>query len=124
MAFVIKSNSDIHLTKGDSMSIAIKDATSGSLYVFDAAFIAILSVKQKPKDAAFIIYKTYVPDGEGHIYITLEPADTQNVELGTYYYDVQLVNEDTEYVRTVVPVDGCSMTKFVVCTSIGGIPNV
>jgi hypothetical protein len=105
---------DICITKGDSHSITfLKD---GEEYEFEEGDIATFTVKKKvdkTSDKLFQIIST--PDEENHISIDILPEHTASEDVGNYWYEIELSNEDKNYVNTIIPKDPCQYTKFKIC---------
>ena len=74
----------ITLTRGDfcSFHVDILDA-SGNDYELQEGDVVYFTVKQSTKSEQVLIQKTGVD-------IEIEPEDTQNLQYGSYVYDVQL----------------------------------
>ena len=92
----------IYLTRGDTayldVSITFAD---GASYSPDSGDIIYFSVKKNIDDDDYAIQKQ-VPAGNT---IKLEPADTNNLNIGKYWYDVQLNTVDGD-VFTIIEKSG------------------
>lgn len=85
----IKKN-DVYLTRGDSAYITISiDNMLGDEFVIDSVDMLQLQVRTEPNIGDLIFDGTLIEsDGEYIWYI--RPSDTNNLDIGTYYYDVQV----------------------------------
>ena len=96
-------NNIIYLTRGDTCVINLKvEDTEGNDYDYSGDTV-LFTVKRNPNDKAIVIQKTFT-DGK----ITLSPDDTEGVQFGQYYFDVQLTKQDGT-VDTVIP---CSIMNI------------
>lgn len=94
MAYKIKRNR-IQLVRGDTFraKLTLQDK-AGNLYIPTADDEILFTVKQNAMTDKVLI-QVRVENGE----VVLNPADTENLEYGSYVYDVQVVlangNRDT-----------------------------
>lgn len=95
------ANNTIQLTRGDTayLSVNITNDIDASTYEMQDGDTVTLTVKKTTKDADFTFQKVV----RGATSIKIEPADTENVPVGKYKYDVQL-NTANGDVFTVIPV--------------------
>lgn len=61
--------------------------------------IAVFGVKKNPKDEDYVIFlqEEYDMDKD-YIVFKIEPAATENLAAGTYYYDIGLQKDDNFYI--------------------------
>ena len=91
-------NNKISLTRGDSAQIRLLVTSDGVPYNYDKDTI-VFSVKKSTTTVEYIFQKTVE---NGVIYI--EPEDTNDLQYGSYKYDVQLTTKDG-HVCTIIPPD-------------------
>lgn len=95
MAFKIKRNR-IQLVRGDTLrtKLTIRDK-AGNEYIPNSDDEVLFTVKRNAMTNKVLLQKKVV-DGEVH----LEPSDTENLEFGSYVYDVQIIlaNQDQDTV--------------------------
>jgi len=107
---------DIELTRGDSASIIVvlTDAEGDQIPFVDGQTVT-LSVKKKSTDTTYELQKEITTFTLGKAVIALVPADTQDLTVCTYYYDVQWYKSATE-VYTVLPAstDVTTLPKFII----------
>lgn len=96
--FVIIGN-DIHITRGDTgrcgLDIKKSDGTDYDVQEGDGV---LFTVKASPKDAQFLIQKDIGTSGQ----IIIDPEDTENLDYGSYFYDVQLTRVADGSVNTII----------------------
>ncbi|MCD8097010.1 MAG: hypothetical protein LUE31_03035 [Lachnospiraceae bacterium] len=99
MSFSI-TGTTISMTRGDTMKVyvAITD-TNGSDYVPDDGDVLRFAAKKDYADDEPLILKDIPIDS---LLLTLEPADTKELDYGSYVYDIELTTSEGE-VSTVVP---------------------
>ena len=104
--FEVTSTGVIMLTRGDnaSLDITVYDPDN-NVYPLREDDTLTFTVKQNPNDETALIEKT------GSSFDIL-PEDTNGLEFGTYYYDVQLEEGDHTVHTVIVP------KKFVICKEV------
>lgn len=88
----------IQLTRGDTAQIKLAVTQDGQPYDFEKDTV-VFSVKTSTTTPQYIFQKT-VKDGV----ILIRPEDTENLQYGSYKYDVQLTTEAGD-VCTIIPPD-------------------
>ena len=88
----------IILTRGDSLilDIVISDA-DGSPFELDTEDKVTFTVKKYLSDDSYVIQKQGT-------HITLDPSDTQKLDFGNYYYDVQVNLHTGERYTVISPI--------------------
>lgn len=87
---------NLEITRGDDVSfcLALQDFEPNTLSA------AYFSVKEKIDDNNYIIQKALnsgiTINSDNDIQVTIAAADTDNIELGTYYYDLQVTINSTK----------------------------
>ena len=102
----IDDDQNITLTRGDSATFGLTVKQNTSSYDFSNDLV-VFTVKKNVNTDAFLIQKTF-----SNGVINLTPSDTNNLNYGTYYYDVQLQNQSNG-VYTVIP-----PSKFIVASEV------
>lgn len=90
---------DLKIVRGTTqpMALEVTDA-NGAAYTLGTGERLIFGVKKNPKDKAPIFVKQAKAAGTaGEYTITIEPADTQALTPGRYFYDVGLGRADGYY---------------------------
>ena len=113
------NNHNIQLTRGDSFSFSLLDASTGVEKVFAPTDVITLTVRLTAGTTETIIKKDFTPDGDGHILIVIAPSDTADLEPVTGVYDIQWV-EDADNVFTLIPTSGntARLPTFQVCPDV------
>ena len=112
---------EITIVRGDTLKLTLTDIqlSDGSEYVLSNTDIVYLDVKKYATDKTAIISKTgtkanYIDGGLPFVFL---PADTMNLPIGDYYFDVRLfMDEDNVY--TIIP-----QSKFRIVQNITDIPD-
>ena len=112
---------EITIVRGDTMKLMLTDIklSDGTNYVLSDTDIVYLDVKKNATDKTAIISKSAVKEHyiDGGLPCVLLPADTVDVPIREYWFDVRLfVNDDNIY--TIIP-----MSKFRIVQNITDIPN-
>lgn len=102
----IDDEQNITLTRGDSATLGLTVKQNTSSYDFSNDLV-VFTVKKNVNTDAFLIQKTFANG-----IINLTPSDTNNLNYGTYYYDVQLQNQSNG-VYTIIP-----PSKFIVASEV------
>lgn len=92
----VDSDNNITLTRGDTASFDLTITENTTAYDFSSDTV-VFTVKKNVYTSDILIQKTF-SDG----LITLTPTDTNPLNYGTYYYDVQLTTPGGA-VFTVIP---------------------
>ena len=112
---------DITLVRGDTLQLSISSIKTqeGEDYVLTNTDVIYLDVKKHAYDETPIVTKSVTAaDYSGSILpITIYPADTVNLAVGDYCFDVRLVIDD-DNIYTIVP-----MTKLKIVQNVTDIPN-
>lgn len=88
MSYSTTSN-NIKLTRGDTAKFKVTIRTrSGDIYDPVEGDRVIFTMKRRPTDKNIILTKEVPIDT---LYLTIESADTKNLEFGTYSFDLQLI---------------------------------
>lgn len=112
---------DIIMVRGDTLQLSISSIKTqeGEAYVLTDTDIVYLDVKKHAYDDTPIFTKSVTAaDYSGSILpITIYPADTVNLVVGDYCFDVRLVIDD-DNIYTIIP-----MTKLKIVQNVTDIPN-
>lgn len=112
---------DIIMVRGDTLQLSISSIKTqeGEDYVLVDTDIVYLDVKKHAYDETPIFSKsvTAADYSGGILPITIYPADTVNLAVGDYCFDVRLVIDD-DNIYTIVP-----MTKLKIVQNVTDIPN-
>lgn len=92
MSYTIKGNI-IHLTRGDTFDakITIRQPETKQLYIPKDTDRIFFGVKKRIDDDFCVIYKQIPNDT---LILHLDSDDTRYLDLGYYWYDVQLTTQD------------------------------
>lgn len=90
--------SKMEIIRGTTTSIEIKltDA-DGSPYVLNSNEKVVFGIKKHPNDRNVIFAKVAEGIGDGVFLVTLDPEDTQNLDIGMYYYDAGIDDGENFY---------------------------
>ena len=113
--------SDIFMVRGDTLQLSINSikTQTGEDYVLTDTDIIYLDVKKNAYDKTPIFTKSVTVDDylNGVLPIVIYPADTVNLAVADYCFDIRLVIDD-ENIYTIVP-----MTKLIIVQNVTDIPN-
>ena len=62
------------------------------------------TVKQNYNTSKILFQKTIDDitfDSEGYYHLTINPSDTDNLDYGNYVYDIEVIQEDDNYKKTI-----------------------
>lgn len=111
----------ITLVRGDTLKLTLMDIklSDGTEYVLSGTDIVYLDVKKYATDKTAIIRKSatkadYVDGGLPFVFL---PADTVNLAVSEYFFDVRLYVDD-DNIYTIIP-----MSKFRIIQNITDIPG-
>ena len=112
---------EITLVRGDTLKLTLTDIklSDGIDYVLSDTDIVYLDVKKYATDKTAIIRKSatktdYVDGGLPFVFL---PADTVNLPIWEYYFDVRLF-VDSDNIYTIIP-----QSKFRIVQNITDIPD-
>lgn len=93
----------MEIIRGTTTSIEIKltDA-DGYPYILNPNEKVVFGVKKHPNDKKVIFAKVAEDIGDGVFLVTLDPEDTQNLDIGMYYYDAG-VDDGVNFFNAVKP---------------------
>ena len=92
-------NCNVKITRGDTGVIAISlQNKDGSSYEMQPDDVLVMTVKTNTFSKDVLIEKQFA-DGQ----IKIDPADTDNLSYGTYYYDVQLTTAAGDVFTVITP---------------------
>ena len=113
--------SEITIVRGDTLKLTLTDIklSDGTDYVLSDTDIVYLDVKKYATDKTAIIRKSvtkakYIDGGLPFVFL---PADTADLPIGEYYFDVRLF-VDGDNIYTIIP-----MSKFRIVQNITDIPD-
>lgn len=111
---------EITMVRGDTLNLTLTDIklSDGTEYVLSDSDIVYLDVKKYATDKTAIIRKSatkakYIDGGLPFVFL---PADTADLPIGEYYFDVRLFVDD-DNIYTIIP-----MSKFRIVQNITDIP--
>ena len=112
---------EITLVRGDTLKLTLTDIklSDSTDYVLSDTDIVYLDVKKYSTDKTAILRKSatkadYIDGGLPFVFL---PADTVNLPVKEYYFDVRLFVDD-DNIYTIIP-----MSKFNIIQNITDIPN-
>lgn len=88
---------DVQIIRGttNTFSITLTDA-NGKIYNLTSSEKLLFGVKKKYTDEEYLILKKVT--GVANVYtVTIDPADTADLECGTYFYDVSVESGNNFY---------------------------
>lgn len=111
---------EITLVRGDTLKLTLTDIklSDGTEYVLNDTDVVYLDVKKYVIDKTPIIHKSATKADyiDGELPFVFQPADTVDLSIGEYYFDIRLfIDEDNIY--TIIP-----MTKLKIVQNITDIP--
>ena len=91
-------DNNISMIRGDSgvFTITIAD-TDGNPVELTAGDVLTFTLRRTPRSPTIVLQKT-ITEGT----LTINPSDTQDMQFGSYVYDVELKRADG-YVDTIIP---------------------
>lgn len=92
----IDNNNNITLTRGDTATLNLEITVNSRSYDYSSDLVQ-LTVKKSVYTDSIIIQKTFSGSS-----VTIEPADTDNLDYQTLKYDVQVITQSGD-VYTVIP---------------------
>lgn len=98
--FSIDSNNTIHLTRGDSASIAITINNELTHSAYEMAETDILKMTVRKSLTSPILFQKTV---HGSNTIKIEPTDTEDFKFANYLYDVELSTVDGDVYTIITP---------------------
>ena len=111
---------EIALVRGDTLKLTLTDIklSDGTKYVLSDSDIVYLDVKKYATDKTAIISKSAVKENyiDGGLPFVFYPADTADLPIGEYWFDVRLFVDD-DNIYTIIP-----MSKFRIVQNITDIP--
>ena len=111
---------EIALVRGDTLKLILTDIrlSDGTEYVLSDTDIVYLDVKKYAADDTAIIRKLAVKTDyvNGGLPFVFYPADTADLPIGEYWFDVRLFVDD-DNIYTIIP-----MSKFRIVQNITDIP--
>ena len=112
---------EITLVRGDTLKLTLTDIrlSDGTDYVLSDSDIVYLDVKKYATDETPVIRKSvtkadYIDGGLQFVFL---PADTVNLSIGEYYFDVRLFVDD-DNIYTIIPA-----SKFRIVQNVTDIPD-
>ena len=112
--------SEITMVRGDTLKLTLTDIklSDGTNYVLSDTDIVYLDVKRYQSDKTPIIHKSatkanYIDGGLPFVFL---PADTVDLSIMEYWFDVRLFVDD-DNIYTIIP-----MSKFRIVQNITDIP--
>lgn len=112
---------EVTLVRGDTLKLTLTDIklSDGTDYVLSDTDIVYLDVKRYATDKTAIVRKSatkadYIDGGLPFVFL---PADTVNLPVKEYYFDVRLYCDD-DNIYTIIP-----MSKFNIIQNVTDIPN-
>lgn len=101
---VQKTTQRIEIVRGttNTFSITLTDAND-ALYTLASGEVLVFGIKKTPELDADPIVKKIATSGTDGVYsVTIDPADTSGLPIGSYWYDVG-VQSGTKYFNIIKP---------------------
>lgn len=112
---------EINLVRGDTLKLTLTDIRlpDGTDYVLSDTDIVYLDVKKYATDKTAIIHKSATKTDYvgGDLPFVFLPADTVNLPISDYYFDVRLF-VDNDNIYTIIPI-----SKFRIMQNVTDIPD-
>lgn len=112
---------EITLVRGDTLKLTLKDIklSDGTEYVLSDTDIVYLDVKRYQNDKTAVIHKSATKADyiDGGLPFVFRPAETADLPIREYYFDVRLYVDDNN-IYTIVP-----MSIFRIVQNVTDIPN-
>ena len=112
--------SDIFMVRGDTLKLTLTDIklSDGTEYVLNDTDVVYLDVKKYATDKTAIISKSATKEDyiDGGLPFVFLPADTVDLPISEYWFDVRLFVDD-DNIYTIIP-----MSKFRIVQNITDIP--
>lgn len=112
---------EITIVRGDTLKLTLTDIklSDGTEYILSDTDVVYLDVKKYATDKTPVIRKSatkadYIDGGLPFVFL---PADTVNLSVSEYYFDVRLFMDD-DNIYTIIP-----MSKFRIVRNITDIPK-
>ena len=112
---------EITLVRGDTLKLTLTDIklSDGTEYVLNDTDVVYLDVKKYATDKTAVICKSatkadYIDGGLPFVFL---PADTADLSIGEYWFDVRLYCDD-DNIYTIIP-----MSKFRIVQNVTDIPD-
>lgn len=89
-------DNEIHLTRGDSAALSVNisarqyGCNNKSTFELSDGDEVFLTVKKTAKLESFVFQKRFTSLGNDEILFRIEPLDTNELDFGTYVYDVEI----------------------------------
>ena len=111
---------DISIVRGDTLKLTLTDIklSDGTEYVLNNTDVVYLDVKKYATDKTAIISKSATKEDyiDGGLPFVFLPADTVDLPISEYWFDVRLFVDD-DNIYTIIP-----MSKFRIVQNITDIP--
>lgn len=98
----IKSNLDMSMFKGDTGNFILSIKKDGVAYTISTGEKVYFSVKQSLNQETYTIQKEILSFNDGKAQIVILPTDTDDLDSGTYYYDIEWIDKNN-HVHTLMP---------------------
>lgn len=112
---------EITLVRGDTLKLTLTDIrlSDGTEYVLNDTDVVYLDVKRYQDDETAVIRKsaTKADYVDGGLPFVFYPADTVDLPIGEYWFDVRLFVDD-DNIYTIIP-----MSKFRIVQNVTDIPD-
>ena len=112
---------EITIVRGDTLKLTLTDIrlSDGTDYVLNDTDVVYLDVKKYAADETAVISISAVKADyvDGGLPFAFLPADTVNLPIGEYYFDVRLFVDD-DNIYTIIP-----MSKFRIVQNVTDIPD-
>ena len=114
---------EITIVRGDTLKLTLTDIrlSDGSEYILNDTDIVYLDVKKYQDDVTPVISKTvtktdYIDGGLTFVFL---PADTVNLPISDYYFDVRLF-VDSDNIYTIIPLSTFRIVRNITDIPMGG----
>ena len=104
--------SNLSMTRGDSESITVKCFQSGTPVPFENGDTVTFTVREDVESPIALQKTVTTFDENGWAVIALLPGDTEDMDFGSYVYDIQLTRADGT-VTTLITISNFELTEEV-----------
>lgn len=112
---------EISIVRGDTLKLTLTDIklSDGTEYVLSDTDAVYLDVKKYATDKTPVIRKSATKEDyiDGGLPFVFRPADTVNLPISDYYFDVRLFVDD-DNIYTIIPI-----SKFRIMQNVTDIPD-
>lgn len=91
----------LSIVRGTSGAWGLSLTKDGNPFTLETGQVLVFGLKKRPEHESCVLVKKITHSANGEYYLELTPADTAELEHGTYFYDIGLQHGESIFYNVI-----------------------